>query len=416
MFQKDQLTQNRQKLAILQTISTILNKYESQRKKVAFWSYCLLFPIISFLFLTLILILIYIIFGLFYDFDSLQINFLQSPNESEAVNNLYFWFILSQIFAFPIIMGKFIRVIIDIKWDLQSILISPILFLFLYLFLSQLFSPLFYTLKLLLDSPNLVTKKILGKKFRHSFKNEVIPKVLSIANSNLIYEPNKKLESKKVVQSGLFWKLENEKQEPNSQFLKSQNRNYQIEIEDFMTEIVPKFGLQIAEINIKNLDFHARSLISKKLISNGFQGLFISANFVNTFANEKILTKSLFLFPPEFATNPQTPNNEILSKVILESPVFTKNFEVFGDQLEARLVLQTDIMDRLNFLKEKYQRPILASFIDDKLSIAVEFGTDLFESTVFVPARTELIEEFIETVEIIQDLVVSLKLRKAVGG
>lgn len=101
-----------------------------------------------------------------------------------------------------------------------------------------------------------------------------------------------------------------------------------------------------------------------------------------------------------------------MSKIILESPVFGRNFEVFGDQLEARLVLQTDIMDRLNFLKEKYQRPILASFIDDKLSIAVEFGTDLFEPTVFVPARTELIEEFIETVEIIQDLVVSLKLRK----
>lgn len=391
MFQKDNFTQNKQKLAIIKVISPILNKYESQRKKVAFWS------LISVSFITLILFFLTIwIIGAFLSviFD---INSFIKEDYFIRITNSNFQLIL---------------------------LIFIIVGLYCLFYFIQTFKQILVIFNLIQEAPNLVTKKNLGKKFRQKFKDEVIPKVLTIANSNLIYEPNKKINAAILVESCLFFNplsfefYENSVYENGivdyNEIPKISPRKCEkfFETEDFMTEIVPKFGLEICEINIKNPDFHARSLISKKLISNGFQGLFITANFVNQFANEAILTTPLFLFPPEFATNSSTLNGESLEKVVFESPLFGRNFEVFGDQLEARLVLQTDIMDRLNFLKAKYQRPILASFLGDRLSIAVEFGTDLFEPTIFVPARTELIQEFIETVEIIQDLVVSLKLRK----
>ncbi|WP_108423307.1 DUF3137 domain-containing protein [Flagellimonas amoyensis] len=63
----------------------------------------------------------------------------------------------------------------------------------------------------------------------------------------------------------------------------------------------------------------------------------------------------------------------------LENTEFEKEFVVYGtDQIEARYILSTAIMDRIVALKKKMGRPIMLSFKNDKLYIAIEHPYGFF--------------------------------------
>ncbi|MFI5134552.1 MAG: DUF3137 domain-containing protein [Chitinophagales bacterium] len=67
-------------------------------------------------------------------------------------------------------------------------------------------------------------------------------------------------------------------------------------------------------------------------------------------------------------------------EVKLENRTFEKYFKVFGsDQIEARYILSTSMMERLVELREKVNRSIYVSFIDSKVFIALPINRDLFE-------------------------------------
>ncbi|WP_291871564.1 DUF3137 domain-containing protein, partial [Maribacter sp.] len=66
-------------------------------------------------------------------------------------------------------------------------------------------------------------------------------------------------------------------------------------------------------------------------------------------------------------------------KVLLEDVRFTNKFVVYStDQVEARYVLSTALMERVLALEEKFNRPILLSFHNEKMYLAVENTHGLF--------------------------------------
>ncbi|MFX0558085.1 DUF3137 domain-containing protein [Maribacter sp. CXY002] len=66
-------------------------------------------------------------------------------------------------------------------------------------------------------------------------------------------------------------------------------------------------------------------------------------------------------------------------EIHLEDPRFTRNFTVYStDQVEARYVLSSSIMEKIVALKEKFDRPICMSFQDKQLYFAVKNNNGLF--------------------------------------
>ncbi len=66
-------------------------------------------------------------------------------------------------------------------------------------------------------------------------------------------------------------------------------------------------------------------------------------------------------------------------KVVLEDPRFTNEFIVYStDQVEARYVLSTALMERIVKLKETFNQPILLSFQNKEMYLAVKSEHGLF--------------------------------------
>lgn len=66
-------------------------------------------------------------------------------------------------------------------------------------------------------------------------------------------------------------------------------------------------------------------------------------------------------------------------RIHLEDPRFTHNFRVYGtDQVEARYVLSSSLMERIAALKEKFDRPIFMSFQNRQMYLAVLNNEGIF--------------------------------------
>lgn len=84
----------------------------------------------------------------------------------------------------------------------------------------------------------------------------------------------------------------------------------------------------------------------------------------------------------------------------LEDPRFTKNFLVYGtDQVEARYVLSTSLMERIVELKEKFNRPIFLSFQNKQVYIAVKNENGLFSFPSGLLEGINVVEELAFEIE-----------------
>jgi hypothetical protein len=103
-----------------------------------------------------------------------------------------------------------------------------------------------------------------------------------------------------------------------------------------------------------------------------FQGLFITIQFNKRFNGTTLVLQR----GTEQLTSEQ---RKAFKTVILESNDFNRIFEVLStDQIEARVLLTPDIMDRLMELSERFPSGVQCSFVDETLSIAIPMERRLF--------------------------------------
>ncbi|MEH2203276.1 MAG: DUF3137 domain-containing protein [Nostoc sp.] len=102
----------------------------------------------------------------------------------------------------------------------------------------------------------------------------------------------------------------------------------------------------------------------------------------------------------------------------LEDPEFAKFFTVYGDdQIEARYVLSTNLMDKIVNFRKKTNRNIYISFVEDMIYIAIEeavenniFDPNLYKSVLsFAPLR-----EYFETLNLMLGIVEDLNLDRRI--
>ncbi|OYD88239.1 hypothetical protein CDG77_24930 [Nostoc sp. 'Peltigera membranacea cyanobiont' 213] len=129
-----------------------------------------------------------------------------------------------------------------------------------------------------------------------------------------------------------------------------------------------------------------------------FKGLFFKAKF-----NKNLRTVTI-VQPKAINANIHALNHAKKQVIKLEDPEFAKLFTVYGDdQIEARYVLSTNLMDKIVNFRKKTNRNIYISFVDDMIYIAIEEAVEnnilepnLYKSVLsFAPLR-----EYFETLNL----------------
>jgi hypothetical protein len=132
-----------------------------------------------------------------------------------------------------------------------------------------------------------------------------------------------------------------------------------------------------------------------------FKGLFFIGDFNKHFTCETVVlpdtAEKLF---GHFGQTLQSMNIFRGQLIKLEDPEFESHFVVYGnDQIQARYILSTSLMERILEFKKKTGRKIYLSFVGSKVFVAVSYTKSLFEPRIF---RTLL--DFEPILEYFEDL------------
>jgi predicted negative regulator of RcsB-dependent stress response len=151
-----------------------------------------------------------------------------------------------------------------------------------------------------------------------------------------------------------------------------------------------------------------------------FRGLFFQANFNKSFKG------TTFIFP-DFAERflgglgkaLQFQKGRHGELIKLEDPEFERLFAVYGsDQIEARYILSTSLMQRLVDLRKKVKQEIYVAFVANQIYIGISDRKDLFEPRIF-RSMVEFgpVQEYFETLRmmlsIVEDLNLNLRIWKS---
>ena len=122
-----------------------------------------------------------------------------------------------------------------------------------------------------------------------------------------------------------------------------------------------------------------KNMVSNKVADNtnySFRGMFCRLHFKKKLnGHTVVLSKNQMARLDRLASF----NFKEEQKIHLEDPRFTGRFMVYGtDQVEARYVLSASIMEKIVALKEKFDRPILMSFQNRQMYMAVKNENGLF--------------------------------------
>ncbi|MHC4389637.1 MAG: DUF3137 domain-containing protein [Planctomycetota bacterium] len=144
-----------------------------------------------------------------------------------------------------------------------------------------------------------------------------------------------------------------------------------------------------------------------------FKGLFFIADFNKHFTCQTIVlpdtAENLF---GSFGKLFQSWNILRGQLIKLEDPEFERNFVVYGnDQIQARYILSTSLMERIVDFKRKTNRRIYLSFVGSKVFVAISFTKDLFEPRLFQTILDfGLIQEYFGDLQLAVGIVEDLNL------
>jgi Protein of unknown function (DUF3137) len=98
----------------------------------------------------------------------------------------------------------------------------------------------------------------------------------------------------------------------------------------------------------------------------------------------------------------------------LEDPEFSKYFTVHSqDQVDARYILSTSLMETLVKFRKKVRKNVYISFVENMMYVAVEYPNGLFEPNLyksmlsFAPLR-----EYFEAMQLMLKLIEELNLNR----
>ncbi len=196
------------------------------------------------------------------------------------------------------------------------------------------------------------------------FKAMVIEKLVKFMNENLEYRPNDCIDKSIFMMSKIF------RTEPN-----------RYKGDDLVRGTVGRTRIKFSELNAE----HESGSGKNRRRYTVFKGLFFVGDFNKHFIGQTIvLPDKAEKLLGRFGKKLQAMNIFRGQLVKLEDPEFEKEFAVYGsDQIEARYVLSTSLMERILKFKRRTGKKIYLSFIGSMVFVAVSYTKDLFEPKIF---------------------------------
>lgn len=230
------------------------------------------------------------------------------------------------------------------------------------------------------------------------FKEKIIRRIIHSIDESLVYNAKAYIEKETFLKSNIF--------------LKKPNRYHG---DDLVVGSIGETAIKFSEI--KAYFVKKNSDDKTEVYHPIFKGIFFEGGFNKSFKTRTYvlpddMDKSFSLLEMTFDNNDSCRP----PLVKLEDPDFEKHFAVFGeDQIEARYILSTSLMKRLTDFRNKTNKPISISFVDNHVYMAIPNEKNLFEPKL---NKSNLDPQFIEdyynilllAIGIVDDLNLNLRI------
>ena len=244
---------------------------------------------------------------------------------------------------------------------LGSILIAGIVLFFL---LENPFIAIF--LGLILIGIYFFMQHRYSKGYHHGFKTKVISVIVKFIDQNLTFDHTNKISEAEFSRTKIF----------------KQHRD-RYSGEDLVYGKLEKTDIRFSEVHA---EYKTTSVNSKGQTTTTwhtiFKGILFIADFNKSFQSEVfVLPDTAEKLFGKWGQNLQALNKSHGNLVKLEDPEFEKAFAIYGsDQVEARYLLSTSLMERILTFKKKTKSNIYLSFVDSRLHVGITLNKDLFEA------------------------------------
>ena len=241
------------------------------------------------------------------------------------------------------------------------------------------------------------------KGYKDRFKTVIIPKIVAFIHPELKYEKDGKVSKEAFINSRLF----------------AENPN-RYSGDDLVSGTLGRTAIQFSEIQAKRVekvrDHSSEAGSSRKYRTNVypiFSGLFFTADFNKSFSGTTLVlpdkAEKLLGGMGQALQKLNVQNGELIK---LEDPEFEQLFVVYGqDQVEARYILSTSLMQRITAFQTHAQKDIRFSFSGSKLYAAIAFDRELFEPTLKDSLLDfSRIKEYYDDMKLVTDMVEALNL------
>ncbi len=238
------------------------------------------------------------------------------------------------------------------------------------------------------------------KTFYNDFKVQVVKSIVSFVSPTLTYNAQNHIGLDSFERSRIF--------------LTKVDR---FRGDDLVEGILDKTQIWFSEINAEykqtTTDSKGRTKTTWHKI---FKGLFFIADFNKHFSTSTVVLPNK-LGRGSFARFFQRMNLARKEKLVkLEDPDFNKFFVVYGeDQIEARYILSTSLMQRITEFKKKHKNALYISFVNSFLYVGISYNKNLFEPSYFKKlTRFDVVKEYFEDLQLAVGIVEDLNLNNRI--
>ena len=207
------------------------------------------------------------------------------------------------------------------------------------------------------------------KEKKATYKSQVVGRMISFIDPSLTYDHSRCVSENLYHQSKLF----------------TQNIN-KYKGDDLVSGTLGKTKITFCELLTQHeKETTSRDGTKSKTVTTVFRGIFFIADFNKKFIGETFVLPDVAEgWLGSVGTMLQKMNMVRPQLVKLEDVEFEKEFAVYGtDQVEARYILSTALMERIMAFRKATKKRISVSFINSQIFIAIPLAENLFEAPLF---------------------------------
>lgn len=226
-----------------------------------------------------------------------------------------------------------------------------------------------------------------GAKFSSlskEFKSVHLKKMVESTFTNGKYIPNQGINVNRVYQTNL---------------VKKADRHH---TEDYMSGEIDGVSFEACDLKLEERHVRRTKNGTQVYYVTYFMGRFFEFEFPKRFKSQVLVTEGMVsTFFSKF------------KKVEMESIDFNKKFKTYAtNEHDAFYIITPHFMESLMELERNNPGTIMMSFIDRKLSLAINNNRNTFELNLFKPIDESTIRQLQRDLQVIKDIVVELKLNR----